>query len=263
MSMNRESFDYIKSTFATQQLLLDYIKEIEYLKTNASTDDPVTGSPSYANLVRLFTKTGSEVDAEAGTSSYNGSKLPSAKKIIIPDSKDLIWISLRKKLIEKSVKAFDYSVDSVTDVHIREYLKKHFDGSLPDPKSNISIDDPVFNNAWKKYYEDIDSINSIFGSPYNGAQQVVLTFADAVISRLSTFDLSKQAPPVDTGEPPPEETNPPVDVMPDSERLEALREFLSHGGMTGPGGDSTASLILNVIERNSLLNPSKYADQTR
>ena len=130
-------------------------------------------------------------------------------------------------------------------------------------KSNVSIDDPVFNNAWKKYYEDFDNVNSIFGSPYNGAQQVVLTFTDAVISRLSTFDLSKQAPPIDTEEPPPADADLPVDVMPDSERLEALREFLSHGGMTGPAGDSTATLILNVIERNSLLNPAKYADQTR
>jgi len=262
MPMNKESFDYIKSTFTTQQQINDYIKEIDYLKANAAIDNPVTGGPAYAALINLFTKSGAEVDAEGGSQTYLNSKLPSAKKIILPDRTDESWVSVKKILIKKSVLAFDYSIDNVTDTNIREYLKKHFDSSLPDPKSNISIDDPVFDTAWKKYYENTDSINSIFGSPYNGAQSVALAYADAVIGRLKTFNISAEKPPEKPADQS-AETPQYVDAMPEAERLEALNMFLENAGMLGPSGDSTATLIASILERNSLNNPSGYADQTR
>jgi len=266
MPINKESFDYIKSTFTTQQQINDYIKEIDYLKTNAATDNPVTGAPAYGALVSLFTKSGAEVNAEGGSQTYLNAKLPSAKKIILPNRTDELWVSTKKILIKKSVLAFDYSIDNVTDTNIREYLKKYFDNSLPDPKSNISIDDPIFDNAWKKYYENINSIYSIFGSPYNGAQLVVLAYADAIISRLKEFDISAEKPPekpFDWYANQPAETPQYTDVMPEAERLEALSMFLQNAGMNGPAGDSTATLFANILERNFINNRSEYLDQTR
>jgi len=262
MPMNKESFDYIKSTFTTQQQINDYIKEIDYLKTNAATDDPVTGAPAYGALISLFIKSGAEVNAEGGSQTYLNAKLPSAKKIILPDRTDELWVSTKKILIKKSVLAFDYSIDNVTDTNIREYLKKYFDNSLPDPKSNISIDDPVFDNAWKKYYENINSINSIFGAPYNGAQSVGLAYADAIVDRLKKFDISAEKPPEKPADQP-AETPQYADVMPEAERLEALSMFLQNAGMNGPAGDSTATLFANILERNSINNRSEYLDQTR
>jgi len=274
MSMNKDSFNYIKSTFPTKQHIIDYIKEIEKFKSDSAIDDPVTGAPAYASLVRLFSKEGSEVQASADTQTYGNQKLPSAKKIFIPDKTDITWMALRTELIKKSVLAFNYQIEQVSDVNIRDYLKKHFDEKLPDPKSNIALDDPVFDTAWKKYYENVNSANSLFGSPYNGAQAVILAFADAVVLRLNTFDVNateppKKATPV-SNDPTSTATGSQsgttnTDIAPSAERLEALATFLVNAEMIGPGLDPVATLILNVTERNSL--PMSYreklADQNR
>jgi len=274
MSMNKDSFNYIKSTFPTKQHIIDYIKEIEKLKSDSAIDDAVTGQAAYANLVRLFSKEGSEVQASANTQTYKSTKLPSAKKIFIPDKTDITWMTLRTDLIKKSVLAFNYQIDKVSDANIRDYLKKHFDDKLPDPKTNIALNDPVFDNAWKKYYENVNSVNSLFGSPYNGGQGVILALADAVTLRLNTFDVNATEPPktatpvsndptsTDAGS---QSGTTNTDIAPTAERLEALATFLVNAEMIGPGNDPVSTLMLNVMERNSL--PMSYreklADQNR
>jgi len=259
MSMNKDSFNYIKSTFPTKQHIIDYIAEIEKLKSDATLNDLITGLPSYDYLIRLFSKEGPEVQASANTQTYGNQKLPSAKKIFIPDKTDPTWMSLRKALITISVQALDTKLNQVSDVNIRNFLKTNFDDKLPDPKSNISLDDPIFDNAWKKYFENIYSLSSIFGPSYYGGQQVIGAFADAVVKRLNAFDVGATQPP----------KNPtPIDIKntdtaPRAEQLEALSTFLTNAGSFGSGLNSLDTLILKVAERNFLPDFDKYIDQNR
>ena len=215
MTMNQQSFDYIKSNFPTAQHITDYNDDIEYW-LNQTISNPA--EPLFIqNLRKILVN---QLKGNFGV--WKDKNLPTGKEILRPDSADSYWVAKRVEIIKTAISSSNSA--QVTNEQVIKYLKK-FDDNVP---SNVSLDDKALEGAWDKWFKA-----GAYGMLPGGAQgcfEVTATmkmFAYAVSDRLKdyTANSSPTTPPgapADVPEPPPV-AEPDLSL----ERAAALEEFLS------------------------------------
>lgn len=251
MSMNKESFDYIKSIFTNQSQVNDYIANLQDFVTAAS--GPVSTATAYFNafLSPFLTQDPSETEGMFGI--YDGEILPSPVKILIPDNNDPYWSSFKVSAI-KYVIENKFLIKSPSDADVIEFLSS-FDDSIPT-SSKVSINDPLLNKAWDKWYSGVSGAlnqNSLFGNVWSSVR-----FVSAIITRLKTVNIeSSNIPDVQPGETS-DEVYSTIDTS--AERLQALEEFLGNANIVGGFGTNTSQLLLLKNRQNNL--PAEINQET-
>jgi hypothetical protein len=224
--MNQESFKYIK------EIANEYIKELNSFITSAggTTGNPITIYMYKLYLYNLLTRDEKYVKPSGKSEFYaNESSIPSARKILIPDTSDSEWVSARMAAVRKSITLHSPSKTNPTDSDIVEYLRK-FDSSIPT-NAQIPLTDPVFKNAWDKWYKpDKSDVYEEYGAFTPNNIPSALVIANAIKNRLSNFNFNAtdstkvQQPTVDPNQGGATEES--IDIS--SERLDALERFLMH-----------------------------------
>jgi hypothetical protein len=226
--MNQESFKYIKETFGTKETATEYIIELDEFiaRAGGTTGNPITIQMYRLYLYNLLTRDEKYVKPSGKSEFYrNESVIPSAKKILIPDTSDEEWVSARMAAVRKSITLHSPSKTNPTDSDIVEYLRR-FDNSIPT-NAKIPLTDPVFQNAWDKWYKpDNSDVYEEYGAFTPNNVPSALVIANAIKNRLSNFDFGAtdytkvKQPTID------QVTKESFDIS--SERLAALEQFLTN-----------------------------------
>ena len=249
MPMNKDSFNYIKETFATKEAAIEYIKELNAYATSAGGTSSTAVVNYQTYLYQLLTNDEKYVEPSGQSQFYiDESVIPSAKKILIPDASDAEWIAARTAAVKKSIIVNTPSKSNPTNLDIIEYLKV-FDDSIP-ANASIPLTDPVFKNAWEKWYKVNNSNEYLrFGAFGRFNIQSALVITDAIKNRLSNFNFNAtdstkvEQPTVDQKEG--GATKESFDIS--AERLNALETFLINSQYVGGGYGTSVQQFLNKV----------------
>ncbi|MFZ4104974.1 hypothetical protein [Flavobacterium sp.] len=243
--MNKESFDYIKSNFISQTAIKDYNEELkQYVKAFSSNS---VNPGAIVVLTDLCKNT--EIYQGQYTTTWKNKDLPNVSKILQPDNNDDIWKKFRSEAVIAAAKKMGISTDVVS------YLK-NFDKSIPQ---SVSPDDASLNNAWNKWYGQLEYDNNdpkkaqgLFEK--NDSMFVLIQY---VQNRLSGIDLTQDtslAPPANEA-PPIDETNVDINI----ERIVALETFLINVNKSShylesmsPIDSLSGALYIDILSRNNV-----------
>lgn len=238
MTMNKQSFDYIKSKFTSQTAIKDYIEELKQyvLAFSSSSVNPGT----IVVLTDLCKDTG--IYQGQYTTTWKDKDLPNAFKMLQPDNSDDIWKKFRSEAVIAAAKKMGISTDVVS------YLR-NFDKSIPQ---SVSPDDASLNNAWDKWYTQLEDDNN---NPKKAQglfekNDSMFVFIQYVQNRLSGIDLTQ-----DTSSTPPVSESPPIDevnVDINIEKIVALETFLFNANKATYTVDSqSGALYREILSRNN------------
>jgi len=209
MTINIDSFNYIKAQFPTKQHIIDYKQEcVTWL--SLATDNP--SNPVYIQTIRSIMVLDGGSRIKGSTPSWIDKDLPTGRLILRPDKQDEKWISTREKAIK--------TVAGKTNEDVIKYLRK-FDKTIPD---NLNLDDAIYENAWNLWFK-AGNYGVLLGA-YDGCFSFlasIVSYVNDVVQRLVDFDRDPSpSTPADVSEPPMAE-EPDISI----ERLNALSDFLS------------------------------------